>query len=387
MPRIDVLMQSGKIVQWLKNQGENVSKGEPIALIEAAKTTFELEARESGVIRKILKEQGEDVPVGELLALIGASDEEIPDRYATIAAPPEQTVVRGVSGALGESSVSPEIRASPAARSFARQHGIDLTTVKGTGHGGRIQVEDVQRAVELLKVSPSEKGGTTLRIKEKVALAGIRKAVAERLSHSFHTVVPVMLTTEVDFEALEEARKKLESPVSATAFLVKSVAASLRQHLILNSSLEGDQITVYDNINIAVAIDTPDGLTAPVVFEPERKNLIEISKDIAYLREKASSKRLTIQELTGGTFTVTNLGGEGVDIFAPIINPPQAAILAMGRASKKPVAVDDSIQIRSRTTLSLVFDHRVTDGVPAAKFLAHVKQLLENPEFLLVEGT
>jgi len=385
MPRVDVLMQSGKIVQWLKNEGENVSKGEPVVLIEAEKTTFEIEAQESGVIRKKLKEQGADVPVGEALALIGSSDEEIPDRYTTTVATPEQAPVKGPPRAAEGPSVSQEIRASPAARSFARQHGIDLANVKGTGRGDRIQVEDVQKAVRLL-VTPSEKMGVTPRIKEKVPLAGIRRVVAERLSRSFHTVVPVMLTTEVDFEALEETRKRLGANVSVTAFLVKSIASSLRQHLILNSSLEGDQIMVYDDINIAVAINTPDGLTAPVVFEPERKNLPEISKDIVDLRGKASSGKLTVQELTGGTFTVTNLGGEGIDIFAPIINPPQAAILAVGRANKKPVAVGNSVQIRSRATLCLMFDHRVTDGVPAAQFLTHIKQLLENPNSLLMEG-
>jgi len=382
MPRIDVLMQSGRIVQWIKNEGESVSKGEPIVLIEAEKTTFEIEAPESGVIRKILRGQGEDVPVGETLTLVGSLSEEIPNRY-TKASTPEQILVKDLTRPSAQPTVSQEIRASPAARSFAREHGIDLATVEGTGRGGRIQVVDVERAFELLKATPSKKVVDVLRIKERIPLAGIRKAVAERLSHSFHTVVPVMLTTEVDFEALEDARKKLEPVVSVTAFLVKSVASSLRDHLILNSSLAGDEVTIYDDINIAVAIDTPDGLTAPVVFEPERKSIAEVSKEISYLKDKASSGKLTIQELTAGTFTVTNLGGQGIEIFAPIINPPQAAILAIGRASRKPVAVNDSVQIRSRATLSLIFDHRIIDGVPAAKFLAHVKQLLENPSYIL----
>jgi pyruvate dehydrogenase E2 component (dihydrolipoamide acetyltransferase) len=380
MPRIDVLMQSGKIVQWIKNEGESVSKSEPIVLIEAEKTTFEIEAQESGVIIKVLREQGEDVPVGEALALVGSLSEKIPDRY-TKTSTSEHIVVKDRPSE--QPTVSQEIRASPAARSFAREHGIDLATVEGTGRGGRIQVEDVERAFELLKATPSESVGAALRIKEKVTLGGIRKAVAERLSHSFHTSVPVLITTEVDFEALEDARKKFEPAVSVTAFLVKSVASSLRDHLILNSSLEGNVVTVYDDINIAVAIDTPEGLTAPVVFEPEHKSVAEISEDISHLKHKASSGRLTIQELTAGTFTVTNLGGQGIEIFAPIINPPQAAILAMGRASKKPVAVNDSVQIRSQATLSLIFDHRIIDGVPAAKFLAHVKQMLENPNHFI----
>jgi pyruvate dehydrogenase E2 component (dihydrolipoamide acetyltransferase) len=385
MPRVDVMMQSGRIVQWLKVEGENVQKAEPLVLVEAEKTTFEVEAQESGVLRKILKGQEEDVPVGEALALIGSPDEAIPGGYTTKAVTPEakpSIEKPSLPGQEGKQPPSKEIMASPAARSLARQRGIHLTEVKGTGRGGSIRLEDVQKSAELLQALPSEMAGTTLRIKETVPLTGIRKTVAERLSHSFHTAVPAMLTTEVDFETLEETRKKIGSTVSLTAFVVKSVATSLREHLILNSSLEGERIVVYDDINIAVAVNTPSGLTAPVVFEAERKSLGEITKDIADLRERAHSGRLNIKELTGGTFTVTNLGAEGIEVFAPIINPPQAAILAMGRASKKPVAVGNSVQIRSRATLSLVFDHRVTDGVPAAQFLAHVKQLLENPVLL-----
>jgi pyruvate dehydrogenase E2 component (dihydrolipoamide acetyltransferase) len=377
-------MQSGKIVQWIKSEGESVSKRDPIVLIEAEKTTFEIEAQEFGVIRKVLKGQGEDVPVGEVLALVGSLSEEIPDRYTKTST--KHIAVTSGSDGSAQPTVSQYVRASPAARAFARDRGIDLATIEGTGRGGTIQVEDVQRTFELSKARPSENVSHAVRIREKIALAGIRKAVAERLSQSFHTSVPVLLTTDVDFEALEDARKKLEPPVSVTAFLVKSVASSLRDHLILNSSLEGNEITVYDDINIAVAIDTPEGLIAPVVFRPEHKTIAEISKDISYLKEKASSGGLTIQELTRGTFTVTNLGGQGIEIFAPIINPPQAAILAMGRASKKPVAVNGSVQIRSQATISLIFDHRIIDGLPAAKFLAQVKQLLENPDHLIDEA-
>jgi pyruvate dehydrogenase E2 component (dihydrolipoamide acetyltransferase) len=383
MPRADVLMKSGAIVQWFKNEGDNVAKGEPVVLIEAEKTAFEIEAQDSGLLRKILKQQGEEASVGETLALIGALDEEIPDQFAMRAAAPERTPAKALTRDQEGLSVANEIRASPAARSFARQHGVDLSRVKGTGPRGRIQLEDVQRAAEAPKVSPPNQVEFTHRIKERVPLAGVRKVVAERLSYSFHTVVPVMLTAEVDFEALEETRKSLGPSVSLTAFLVKSVASSLRKNLILNSSLEAEEIVVYDDINIAVATNTPEGLFAPVIFEPERKSLLEISREIADMRDRALSGKLAVQELTGGTFTVTNLGGEGIEIFAPIINPPQAAILALGRAVKKPVAVDDSIQIRLRATLSLMFDHRVTDGVPAAQFLAQVKQLLENPISLL----
>lgn len=203
------------------------------------------------------------------------------------------------------------------------------------------------------------------------------------MTYSSRTAIPVMLTADVDFEALQETRDRIGSTVSVTAFIVKAAACALREHLILNSSLDEDKIKVYDDINVAVAINTPDGLLAPTIVGAESMSLASISQKITNLRERAVSSRLTIDELTGATFTVTNLGAEGIEIFAPIINPPQAAILAVGESAKKPVAVSDSVKIRSRATLSPIFDHRITDGVPAARFLTDIKRLLENPDSLL----
>lgn len=379
MPRIDVTMQSAKIVQWLKKVDESVSKGEALAVAEGEKTTFEIESQDSGVLRKIVREEGSDVAVGEIIALVGTPGEEVSNVYSI--PHPTQTVTNQESlhePSRTEDQLSQEIIASPAARALARKHCIDLTGVKGTGRNGRIQTADVQKAIENL---PTSTEGTSTRIKETVTLTGIRKTVAERLSYSFHTTVPVLLTTEFDFEALEELRKKLTS--SVTAFVVKAVATALREHLTLNSVLSKDIITIYDDINVSVAINIPDGLVAPMIEHTEKKSVPEISKRISELRDEALAGKLTLRDLTGGTFTVTNLGGEGVELFAPIINPPQAAILALGRAVRKPVVVGESICIRNRAILSLIFDHRITDGVPAARFLAHVKRLLENPESLL----
>jgi pyruvate dehydrogenase E2 component (dihydrolipoamide acetyltransferase) len=381
MPRMDVTMQSGKIVQWLKKKDQTVTKGEPIVVVEGEKTTFEIESPDSGVLKWILHEEGSDVTVGVTIALVGAQGEEVPDRYKA-KPPPDTQLIKAepvAADTLTERMISQQVIASPAARSLARKHGIDLTQVKGTGRNGRIQAEDVLMAVESRSADGER---STLKVREVIQLKGIRKAVADRLLYSFHTTVPVLLTTEADFEALEETRKKTPS-VSVTAFVVKAVAKALREHLIMNSSIEKDQVTVYDDINVAVAINTPDGLVAPVIEGAENKHLGEVSESISHLKDAALSGRLAVHELTSGTFTVTNLGGEGVELFAPIINPPQAAILALGRSIKKPVAVGDSVCIRPRAVMSLIFDHRVTDGVPAAKFLAHVKRLLEDPQCLL----
>jgi pyruvate dehydrogenase E2 component (dihydrolipoamide acetyltransferase) len=378
MPRIDAAMQSGRIVEWLKKQGENVIEGEPLVLVEGEKTTFEIEAPTSGTLHEIYGQTGTDVTVGEVVAVISepgeVTQEAVPVQNSS--APLQATPVPVAQDAVSLR----EVRASPAARALARQHSIDVTTIKGTGPHGRIQIEDVMRVVEgasHLQVSKEP------RIRERIPLKGIRKAVAERLAYSFHSTIPVMLTVQIDMDALAEARKATNA--SVTAFVVKAVAAALRDNLILNSSFDQDAIRIYDDINIAVAIDTAEGLMAPVIVGPEKLSLQAVSSAITDLRTKALSGKLTLQELTGGTFTVTNLGGEGVDLFSPIINPPQSAILAIGQVARKPVVIQDSVGIRSCATASLIFDHRVTDGVPAAKFLLRVKSILEKPSSLLAE--
>jgi len=382
MPRIDAAMQSGKIVEWLRKPDAKVAKGEPILLVEGEKTTFEIESPMSGVLMKILSEPGTEVPVGQVVAIIGEPGEKMPEASVVPVAGESGRVQETVPSTMQTEMVGlREIRSSPAARALARQKGLDLAKVKGTGPRGRILIEDVLNA-EKATSTPAEKLGKNIRVKEVIPLEGIRKAVAERLAYSFHTTVPVLITTEVDLEAVEQACQQAEVHVSITAFIVKATARALRQHMLLNSSFDSAGIKVYDDINIAVAVHTPAGLTAPVIFGPEELDLAAISKRISELRDMAVSGKLTINELTAGTFTVTNLGGEGVELFAPIINPPQTAILAVGKATKKAVVVEDSVAIRVRATLSLIFDHRVVDGVPAAKFLVEVKRLLENPDSL-----
>lgn len=385
MPRIDAAMQSGKIIEWLRKEGEKVVKGEQVVRVEGEKTTFEVEAPASGVLRSILLRAGSEALVGGVLGIIGEPEEEVPAHYAKASSSltPPAVQIAGQVAPQKEEPLRREVRASPAARALARKHGIDPAQVKGTGVGGRIQAEDVLKVLGREESSTLERLGTTPRVKEIIPLQGIRKTVAERLSYSFHTTVPVLLTTEVDLETLQEGRKQIGSKVSVTAFVVKAAARALREHLILNSSLDENKIKIYDDINVAVAIHVPEGLTAPTIVGPENMSLTAISEKIADLRERAASGKLRIDEVTGGTFTVTNLGSEGIDIFAPIINPPQAAILAVGQLTRKPVIVGDSVAARSRATLSLIYDHRVTDGVPAAQFLAQVKWLLENPDSLM----
>lgn len=388
MPRLDPGMQSGRIIEWLKKEGDHVEKDVPIVRIEGEKTTFEVNAPETGVVRKVLFESGMDVEVGQTIALVGDPNEPLPiEAEAQVTAKP----VAVQEATLSLVSRVPEPSASPVARKMARAAGIDIGTIKGSGPGGRIVREDVQKAVEQMKTQPktvaaSGQEARYVPIARTIKMAGKRKATAERLSYGFHTTVPVTITMETRMEAVLEHRRDLQKrsdeEISITAYVVKATAKALEDHQIINSSLEGDELRIYGDINIAVAINTPDGLVAPAIPRTNMKSVPEISRGIRDLSELAMQNKLTVSDLTGGTFTVTNLGGYGVDLFAPVINPPQCAILGFGRTAEKPIIVERQVRAASITTLSLVFDHRIVDGVPAAQFLQRVKELLENPKML-----
>jgi pyruvate dehydrogenase E2 component (dihydrolipoamide acetyltransferase) len=390
MPRLDPGMQSGKIVEWLKKEGDHVEKDMPIVRIEGEKTTFEVNSPGPGTVRKLLFEPGTDVQVGQTIALVGEPNEPLPIE-AEAHATSEPVVVQEAVVAPPPVSRVQEPPASPVARKMAREAGIDISKIKGSGPGGRIVREDVQKAIDQMKTQPgpvrvSPQEARPIRVARMIKLAGKRKAAAERLSYGFHTTVPVTITMEARMEAILERRRQLQSQtgeeVSITAYVVKAAAKGLEDHEMINSSLEGDELRLYGDINVAVAINTPDGLVAPIIPQTNTKSLSEISRYIRDLTERAMQNKLTVSDLTGGTFTVTNLGGYGVELFAPVINPPQCAILGFGRTSERPVIIEKQVQAASITTLSLVFDHRIVDGVPAAQYLQRVKELLEDPEKL-----
>lgn len=389
MPRLDPGMQSGKIVEWLKKEGDRVEKDVPIVRIEGEKTTFEVNSPGPGVVRRFLFEPGMDVQVGQTIALVGEPNEPLPVE-AEAPATLEPVVVQEAIAAPSISRVA-EPPASPVARKMAREAGIDISKIKGSGPGGRIVREDIQRAIEQMKAQPvvtavSTQGARAVPVARTIKLAGKRKATAERLYYGFHTTVPVTITMETRMEAVLDQRKQLHKQtgeeISITAYVVKAAAKALEDHQMINSSLEGDELRIYGDINVAVAINTPDGLVAPVIPQTNRRSLSEVSRDIRELTERAVQNKLTVSDLTGGTFTVSNLGGYGVDLFAPVINPPQCAILGFGRTSERPVIVERQVRAASVTTLSLVFDHRIVDGVPAAQYLQRIKELLEDPKKL-----
>jgi len=378
MPRLDPGMQSGKIVEWLKKEGETVEKGQPIVVIEGEKTTFEVEAPESGILTRIIATIGEDVQVSQPIAVIGEGTSSsrlgTPKTQATTPTVPlTQPSVRGDRAV-----------ASPAARRLAQEAGIDISQIHGTGPGGRISREDVLAATTQVKKplqSVTVTGARQPRVAKKTKLEGVRKAVAERLSFSARNVVPVTFTIETDASKL--VTLKDTEHVGFNSFVIKAVAKALVRHPMMNSSIEGDEITTYSDINVCVAINTDQGLVAPTIVNANEKSLKQINDEVALLADKAKANQLTVEDLTGGTFTITNLGAYDIESFAPVINPPQCGILGLGRIAYKPFGSGEQVSTHPLTVLTLVFDHRIIDGLPAAKFLQDIKKNLEDPDSLL----
>ncbi len=359
MPRLSLTMKTGTVGKWYKKEGETVQKGEPIAEVVSEKATYDLEAPSSGVLRKVLAQEGVDVSVNAVIGIITAADEQFSE--AEIAFETKDTE---------EVESEKRVLASPAAKRLAKEHGIDISTVEGSGPEGRIAEEDVQRIVE-------QESGTTPKVRQTIKMSGLKKTSAERLAMSFRTAPHSTLVMEIDASKASEMHQQLQ--VSYTTIIVKAAAEALKEHPLLNSTLDGDTIKVFDEANVGVAIATENGLVVPVIREADKKPLKEVEAALKELTEKARQAKLTKDDLSGGTFTITNLGMYEIDFFIPIINPPEAAILAIGKITQKPVVVNAKIEIRPTLTLSLTYDHRIVDGVPAAQFLQRIKQKMENP--------
>jgi len=378
MPKYGWTMTEGKVLKWLKKEGELVKKGEPLFEMESEKTVTQVEAEASGILRKILVQEGTVVPVGETIAILTEPGEELPSSDTL------KQMVEEKPQIVEEE----KIKISPAARKLAEEHGIDITKIKGTGPDGRIVKEDILRVIE----SEKEVVKVSSLPAKIIALEGMRKIIAERMALSARTTARVLLTIDVDMSEvsklrqslLEDVEKKWGVRLTYTDILVKAVAKALEEHPIVNSILVEDKIHVMESINIGVAVALKDGLIVPVVREANKKSLIEIALQLKELIEKARQGKLSTEEATGGTFTISNLGMYGVGVQMQIINPPEVAILGVGAITDKPAVINGQITIRPMMTLSLVFDHRALDGAPAAEFLVTLKRILENPYILLI---
>jgi pyruvate dehydrogenase E2 component (dihydrolipoamide acetyltransferase) len=355
-------MKQGTVGKWYKKEGEEVEKNEPIVEVISEKATYDVEAPSSGILRKIVIEAGADAAVNQVLAIIGATDEPYSeaDMVETAEAP-----VRGAEEAARVNL------ASPAAKRLAREHGIDLSSVTGSGPEGRIVEADVERVLQ-------ENRGILPGVKETIELKGFRKTCAERLSQSFRTAPHSTVMMEVDASLAIAMHERLN--VSYSAILVGAVAKALVEYPIVNSSLERDRVIVFERVNVGLAVATENGLVVPVIHDADKKSVDELEKAVGDLTLKAKRGRLSIEEVSNGTFTITNLGMYEVDSFIPIINPPQAAILAVGAIKKRPVVVDGKIEVKPMVMLSLTYDHRILDGVPAAEFLRRVRMGVEGSE-------
>jgi pyruvate dehydrogenase E2 component (dihydrolipoamide acetyltransferase) len=379
MPKMGMTMEEGTIIQWHKAEGQPVQKGEPLLEIMTDKVSLEVAAPASGILRGIRFGPQAVVPVTQVIAYIAAPDEKTEE-----AARPPEGVTRQVTP-------STPLRASPAARRAARERGIDLMAVQGSGPDGRIVQADVEAfAAQALQqraaVVPSE---APARV---IPLVGMRRTIAERMQKSFREAPHISLTVEVDMAAAEEMRRQLTEAVEAegsekispTAILVKAAALALKRHPLVNATLRGEEIHLLSEINIGVAVALDEGLIVPVIKGADRMGLTQIAALVSDLARRAREGKLTLDDVAGGTFTLTNLGMFGIDQFTAIVNPPHSAILATGRIVEKPVGVAGQIVLRPMMQMTISADHRVIDGVVAARFLQDVKRVLENPYLLLM---
>ena len=459
LPKLGQTMESGTIVEWFKQEGDPVQRGEVLFTVESDKATLEVESPGKGFLRRILVSAGEQVPVLTLVALITRTADEDVSMYESefqvsglrsqvaeapasvqpetlkpetlkpsariFASPRARKLAReedvdlalvtgsGPNGRIVERDVVAYLEATPAipamlqvtpvARRLAEQAGLDLHTVRGSGPGGRIVKEDVERALVQLPVPGAEPSVTgELPIPEPETqepetlrpMTGVRAVIAQRLHEGHSVTAPVTLTTEVDATAFVALRERLKLSladelgfnVGYNDLLIKLIAHALRKFPYMNARLEdvgdgaaGGAIRQLTDVHVALAVDTERGLLVPVVRDADRKGLAAVARELRALVERARAGKALPDELTGSTFTITNLGVHEIDAFTPIINLPETAILGVGRIRARPAVVDGEICAREMMWLSLTFDHRLVDGAPAARFLQYIKNLIEEP--------
>jgi len=395
MPQLGQTMEEGTIITWLKREGEGVTQGEPLVQIETDKVVCDIEASQSGLLHSILAREGEKVAVGNAIAVIAAAGETVhltallgPSQAAEVSPPP--SLVRSQATPASDAArqqgtiVGPaearEVRISPAARKLAREHGIALEALQGTGPGRRIVVDDVERAMAAQKVAAPQE-----RVLRTIPLTGLRGTIAQRMAQSWAQVARVTEVIEVDMSDVVAWRRRRLAVwereygvrISLTDIIAFAVAQTLRDSLDLNARLENQEIKVLADIHLGIAVATGNGLIVPVIRHADQLPLWELARQSARLAEKAQERKLTLDEVSGGTFTLTNLGTYGIEIFTPMVNYPQCAILGVGRVAERPVVLPGRIEARSLMYLSLSFDHRITDGAPAAMFLQRLKERLE----------
>ena len=440
MPKLSDTMTEGTLIAWKKKKGDKVSAGEVIAEIETDKATMEWESPEDGTLTEIYVEEGGKVNVGDKIAFIGGEGEEAPkeeekkkdqkeqepkaeeekkeekaaekpkkdekepkvdkekEKKAT---PKEKPVEAGVSTAPTQPTRPPpqpeeaRVKASPVSRRIAAELGVDLASIRGTGPEGRVTETDVRAAAKSKAVVPKSSAPSAIKAGEsaRIQLSGMRKIIAQRLVESLGPVPHFYLNIDIDAGPLMEAREELKSAgeesdtskITVNDFVLKAAVQAAVKIPRVNASFDSDAIVEYADVDLGMAVAIEDGLLTPVIRAAQSKSLREISELAKDLAHRARNKRMKPEEFQGGTFTVSNLGGMGIDSFSAVINPPQGFILAIGKITKVPVIDDsDQIVVGHRMSITMSCDHRVIDGALGAEYLKELRHLLENPALLLV---
>jgi len=415
LPRLGQGMETGTIVRWLKSEGENVEKGEALYELDTEKVTQEVEAEVSGVLLKILAGEGDEIEVGKAIAVIGEQGEDVPEGEAedptevsedegheegSPAPEREEERERGREEAPEgpsepeqsvESTNGGRVKASPLARRIARERGIELSALRGTGPEGRIVAEDVERASATGAVSATPSAGARPPSGEVevVKLNQMRKTIARRMTEAWEAPA-FQISMSADMTASIRLREALLAQVKEggvrptySDILTKVVALALMRHRDVNAHFAGDSVKLFPTANIGIAVAIPHGLVVPVIPGCERLTIPEIAEARADIVSRTREGKLRADDLDGGTFTISNLGMYGVERFTAVLNPPQAGILAVGAIEERAVVVDGDLEIQSRMDMTLTIDHRSVDGATASEFLATVKSFLEEPGLAL----
>jgi len=395
MPQMGESVHEGTIVRWIKQVGAQVERDEPLFEISTDKVDAEIPSPAAGVLTEIMVKEGETVPVNTVVAAIGQADEQpvastavgVPVASGVAPAPqrprdPTPARVEGSASGTSAATSKDELRrlkSSPLVRRIARQHNVDITTVTGSGIGGRVTKQDILGHIAR---SPGLEARGAAHVER---LSQMRKKIAEHMVLSQRTSAHVHSVFHVDFSTVQRIRQehgaqheRAGAKLSYTAFIASAVVEAISRHPIVNASLDGDNVVYHDEVNLGIAVALDSGLIVPVIPHAGERSVVELNRAIADLADRARSKQLRPDEVHGGTFTITNPGQFGAQFGLPIINQPQVAILGVGTIERRPVVVDDAIAIRTMAYLTLGFDHRLIDGVAADRFMADVKEQIEH---------
>jgi pyruvate dehydrogenase E2 component (dihydrolipoamide acetyltransferase) len=404
MPKLGMAMKEGTVSIWNKGVGESVGKGEPIASVSSEKIEIDVESPAEGTLLQINVPEGEGVPPGTVICYIGNPGEKIAGKQTV----PEQKAEEGnaapVKGKaepiLPSIATGDRVKISPVARKIAEAANLDIEKIQGTGPGGRITKEDVQEALKDQQTPPTEQkkeevAETPVKrsdVTQQVPVSGIRKVIARRMFDSLQNSAQLTLTTTVDVtelialqkETAETVQNRYNNKLTVTDYIARAVVLSLTDHPQMNSAYIEDKIHLFKSVHLGIAVALERGLVVPVIFHADKCSIIDLSRNLKSLAQKAKQGQLSNEEMQGSTFTISNLGGYGVEYFTPVLNPPEAGILGVGAVYDAPVYIGEKLEKRNILPLSLTFDHRVIDGAPAAAFLQTIKQYLEKPITMLL---